>query len=327
MGSAPAAEIMHIIVSALARLPPALQKGVTTRVHVDNVRYLGQDEATLEKVAKFVDERLKQFAVTINDAISVKTRDEFFGLDFDYKAGTVTLTDKHRKKLNRLLDNLNTTMTARDIMQTVGTCLYVSRAVKHHMAVYYPALKLLRQTCREFADDNITLSTHCAIAPATIRNIVEWLTTLIRHAPTRCRAPDHTYTLVSDASNQGWAAIVIGAGKTHVIQGKWSLNETTLHINAKELRAVRKGLALVPRGETTSVVVDNMTAIGAARRGYSAAFPVNTEVAAIHRITDHRRIAIASWRFVNTAANPADEPSRGLPTSGTKLQHFVRHWG
>ena len=49
-------------------------------------------------------------------------------------------------------------------------------------------------------------------------------------------------TIWTDASNSGYGAVAVIAGKFVELAGKWSKAESSLHINTKEMLAVQRGL-------------------------------------------------------------------------------------
>ena len=79
-------------------------------------------------------------------------------------------------------------------------------------------------------------------------------------------SPSPDLTAMSDASTQGWG-MMLGS---QTVKGLWSPQETKLHINVLELRAIRLGLqhfVNVVKGKVVVVLGDNTTALAYIKKG------------------------------------------------------------
>ena len=116
--------------------------------------------------------------------------------------------------------------------------------------------------------------------------------------------------LYTDASSQGWGASLLH----HTAGGLWSMEESTLHINILELRAV--GLALhhfqhLLINKTVGVCSDNTTALAyLSHQGGTHSIPLNGEAQRILRWAEEKSIFIQT-QFISGIRNVvADSLSR-----------------
>jgi hypothetical protein len=131
--------------------------------------------------------------------------------------------------------------------------------------------------------------------------------------------PGGTSCLFTDASLQGWGAVLITSDQRVFIAGeRWSekVRVDSTNINVLEARAVDLALnsfadLLHSLPDTKlSIVVDNTSTLAGLRRGTARAPLVNLAlVPAIEKLTAQNQFAIA-LRYVKSKENPADAPSR-----------------
>ena len=132
--------------------------------------------------------------------------------------------------------------------------------------------------------------------------------------------------LFTDASNAGYGAVLRLAGGDWVpFRGRWSTAESGLSINVLEAKAANLAVihfARELRGKDVHLVVDNTATKFSVIKGESRAFILNDEVSALHR----RLRELKSWdvRYIESEANPADEPSRDLPLDHQKVRSAWR---
>ena len=121
-------------------------------------------------------------------------------------------------------------------------------------------------------------------------------------------SPD--FLLYTDASTQGWGCSLLH----HTAGGLWSEEESTLHINLLELRAVR--LALVHfqhllQGKTVGVFADNTTALAyLSHQGGTHSSTLNEEAQQTLRWAESRSISIRTQFISGTRNVVADSLSR-----------------
>ena len=128
------------------------------------------------------------------------------------------------------------------------------------------------------------------------------------------------FLLFTDASTQGWGCSLLH----HTAGGRWSLEESRLHINVLELRAVGKSLLhFLPllRGHTVGVYADNTTALAYLKhQGGTRSEPLNSEAQRILRWTEAHQISLTT-RFLsglrNVVADAVSRRGQVLPTEWT----------
>lgn len=126
-------------------------------------------------------------------------------------------------------------------------------------------------------------------------------------------------TLFSDASLDGWGAVLFAGGKILMDCGPWPLG-TNKHINILESKALENSIIflkrylfenLQTRSANVSILVDNTSVLGAVKKEQSASFHLNVLAG---RILDSLNMCerINRWEihYVSSAENCADTPSR-----------------
>jgi hypothetical protein len=119
-------------------------------------------------------------------------------------------------------------------------------------------------------------------------------------------------TLITDASDVGWGAI-LEAGERHLeAQGYWGPHMAGQHIMVRETAGVRLGLReFLPRvqGKVVEVIVDNSATFYGTKNWVSRSPELMAQLRKIFRLCDEWDIVVIP-RLVKSAANPADSLSR-----------------
>jgi hypothetical protein len=126
--------------------------------------------------------------------------------------------------------------------------------------------------------------------------------------------------LFTDASDTRWGAVLrTPAHAPRVVSGIWPPAIRRLHINTKEVMAVTAALRQLNLQDTAvRICIDNRAALYATRSG-GRTVAMQAAAITLYRETTSRRLRlIPTW--VPTAANAADEPSRGLPLDASKVR-------
>ena len=153
----------------------------------------------------------------------------------------------------------------------------------------------------------------------------DWFSTCVANAPTRPkRDVTPEWILYADSSSDGWGAVAYNAtsGALLTDNGRWR-DATRLHINVKEILAVRNAVAAFKNAVGDSPVLlftDNLAARATIRRGFGKSFALNV---ALRRLHD-ARLTWTDVKYIASAANPADEPSRGVSVSAAKLLEHLQ---
>ena len=170
--------------------------------------------------------------------------------------------------------------------------------------------------------------------PSEIKEALTWWTSphnVLRGAPLHPPAP--TLRIFTDASTQGWGA---HAGES-TIQGIWSPQEQTLHINTLEMRAISLALQHFnpPPRSHVLVATDNSSVVYYInKQGGTRSWSLWTEAQDLFRITDNLGISIRARHIPGRLNVIADQLSRAgqiLPTEWSLHEGIVQslfgRWG
>ena len=292
--------------------------------YVDNVRFVSSEIETLRAVHQAWVQLSKKAGITI-DALGEKfdptTEYTFLGVRCIHAAvgrkPAVALGDKSSKKLaawERVLTAPHRErLTMRTVLCVVGVCVWASRVLALSLAKRYYIFKFVRR--RVAANHGLDAPAHpweCVIPI-----MIEWIHEA-RQKSQRLISESNAeeWTLFSDSCLSGYGAIIIPPpdslrtqGMT-VVAGRWNFDE---HINVLEARACKIGVEALPRQSIITplrIIVDNTAILGSGRKTRSNGFVLNNVVGAIHDSAMHLNYAIHAWKYIGTADNPADAPSR-----------------
>jgi len=124
--------------------------------------------------------------------------------------------------------------------------------------------------------------------------------------------PPADASLITDASDQGWGAILQARGQHLEAQGYWGPHMAAQHIMVRETAGVRLGLReFLPhvKGKVVEVVVDNSATFYGTKNWVSRSPELMGQLRKIFNLCDGGEVTIIP-RLVKSAANPADSLSR-----------------
>ncbi|KAJ9460226.1 hypothetical protein DIPPA_01041 [Diplonema papillatum] len=323
MGHTCAPELMHTLTSTIAGHPDfvktahAVPAAVTVHTWVDNVRYAGSRKDVLEASRK-VDELAARSKVTWKDADTrtASTRYEFIGVDWDHQSGKVGISARLSKKLARdLVEVRKGAMSASGLETLGGRLLHASAIVGVFVGEFYFALKFLRRLTNALNRGEKAVDQTVRLSGSVQRLLDGWVRAVLekRRMPVAARVP--SLTVFVDASLEGWGGVLVDVATNaiEVLGSRWSRKEKGLHINELEALAFELCVSAVPdkyAGGTVTVVVDNTTVQGVARKGACLRSQTLND-AVVNGLTRLRHMNISlSVRWVKSAGNPADLPSR-----------------
>ena len=172
---------------------------------------------------------------------------------------TIRLTVEKKEKIKSLVTQVMISrhhVQIRLVAKLIG-CLVASLPAVMHGALYYKYLEKEKIAalglCKGNFDSHMSLSVN-AIAE------LNWWSKNIDTSFNRIRVPSVDIVLHSDASLEGWGAVMgqISSG------GRWSAQEATCHINVLELHAVLLALKCFRTSSVNKhvkILVDNTTAV------------------------------------------------------------------
>ena len=172
---------------------------------------------------------------------------------------TIKLTVEKKEKIKILITQVKNSgqhVSIRLVARLIG-CLVASLPAVMHGALYYKYLEkekiVALHSCKGNFDGVMLLSGN-AMAE------LNWWSNNIDISFNRIRSPPVDIVLHSDASLQGWGAVM---GKIST-GGRWSAKEATCHINVLELHAVLLALRCFKTSvinKHVKILVDNTTAV------------------------------------------------------------------
>ena len=290
-------------------------------VMIDNARICSDDADAISATWNMIMTVFSDIGCTVGEmmAPSELPNYEFLGIAFDHASVSVSLTEKMFAKVEHAIDIIEfhaAQTTLADCLALFGTTVWVAQALDLPLAELYWVVKFTKRISNRAR--NASLQQSAPIWNSITKLWAGWL----RHALTYTGTVDqpsgslqtiHAYT---DASDDGWGAVVFDESGMAVLAGKWSAREHLLSINRKELLAVWYMLLKYKPphpGEPLRsmwLYIDNTTALSHVTKRLAGNYVANSIIMGIEELKANRGICIDHVEYVNTAANPADAPSR-----------------
>ena len=327
--------------SSLMSLYSVLSKYLTREVgpcmvYLDDFLALLKDERDAEKVRQTFLElglRIKEQSYQIGEQVV------YLGHQLDFARKLVRLTEERREGLigkTRALDRMARTHRRRvdfgALQSLVGSLEFavISLPVlRLDLASVYDCMKSESLRLRRGRPPQTVLT---SAALSSLRRIIERLS-LVDEDFERSFASPKSPPLVlwTDASDSGWGVIIEGeAGKPdEVVAGTFVREDRELHINLKELLAVREGILLLagryPRGFRQVTIFTDSTVVLHQVRGWKARGSANQILSEVFALCARKAWQVTTL-WVPSADNRADEPSRDPHKSTFTFDPGVRRW-
>ena len=150
----------------------------------------------------------------------------------------------------------------------------------------------------------------------SLRELQHWRAALLAapaltHLMAQAGQPWNKAVLFTDASDHGFGAVLFRLdGTTSIIAGRWTKDESNLHINCKEALVVKKALTSLDLRHLVALdlKIDNTSALFTIRSGTSKSHKLNEIVCDIWKVPEYS--LIRSIEYVASGKNHADLPSR-----------------
>eukprot|EP00760_Papus_ankaliazontas_P013803 PhM_4_TR15898/c2_g3_i3/m.71908 len=316
MGFAPMAELMDVAVKILATtgLPP----GVRVATHIDNVRFLHADRALVAKAAENFRCNCDRVSVTLNAEPGNEPHQQgtFCGVVYDYAAGNVKLTDQFVRKVKDAAAAYYQASTLRNAEILFGCIFHAAAVLRAPLAEAYYVIKWYRKKMSEAQKFSLGPDARAELwmsARGQLDRIVDFIA---KNAPTSRVTGPTTADLFTDASDWGWGAVVVHEGTVRQVGERWTPLEAARSINEREVMAVTNALAYFPDVSRNGfrLHIDNTAAMWSIASGRSRGFFLNERVKELEEQV-RKHAANFTVRYIASAANPADEPSRGAQLS------------
>ncbi len=281
---------------------------------IDNLRLVSDNFALLQAAWAEVLRILDALGVTIGDIQHPQAPMEpytYLGMLFDHNLGTVRPAEGLSAKLDLARRVISAeSAPGRDLQAAFGVCIWASLVTDYPLFHAYHVFKFMRRRSREGLDDSLT-----EIWPSVQPQWRDWIDHVsnasFTYIPSRkvpCEA-----TLFTDACDDGWGMVCFEpSGKTSIFGDKFSETSASLHINEKELLAVKYAVSRLhlPPGTRVTIYIDNTTAEAWLRNRRAPGFRTNAVVSDIYTALRLANLDLTGIFRVASADNPADAPSR-----------------
>ena len=242
----------------------------------------------------------------------------FLGVSYAYDSAQVSLPGIQLQKLTTSAQKVlhGTTTTLGAIREFLSRLIYASRILRIPLALYFAVFKFARRRFSVLA--SAPNSTSTTVWPSVIREWNEWLQLVQKNKPVThpLSQKNPTFILFTDASLHGAGALLFNVEQGWVKEFSTKWHETFCSNSINELEATAVFLAASHFRDDLSgaaailLVVDNTSCQYALKKGSSSSFLLNKEVKnALGSLPAGSDIRIA---YIQSKANPADGPSRGI---------------
>ncbi|KAJ9435250.1 hypothetical protein DIPPA_05142 [Diplonema papillatum] len=323
MGHSCAPELMHTLASTTAGHPDyvdgrhAVSSEVLVHVWVDNIRYAGPRNLVL-KATSDLDALAAEARITWKaaDTRTAACRYEFLGVDWKHSDGTVGVSAKMQSRLQRAEESVRAgKMSAAGIESLAGRLLHASAIAGVYVGEYYFALKFFRRLTNALNRGEKCLDENVVLSHGLQRALPSWMQRVQRRRIVPVANQSPKLAVFVDASLDGWGGVLVDVDTNDmvVVGSCWNRVEKRLHINELEAMAFERSVkAISPAyaGSTVTVIVDNTSVQGVARKG-ACLRSRNLNDAVVRALLCLQQLKVAlSVRWVRSAGNPADLPSR-----------------
>ena len=230
------------------------EMGISCLGYIDDCLVVSKSFEECQKHVDVMKDMLEALGFSINgekSSLVPDTKIVFLGYEVNSLTMTVTPTqdkiDKTLKKLEKALTSSR--LTIREVASLTGSLVDLCKATQYGLANYkaieVDKIKALKRTRFNNFDAYMKLSDKAKM------DIRWWINNLPRaKKDIKMSSPDHVLT--TDASLLGWGAVV----EDQSTGGRWTENESELHINVLELKAVLFGLkAFYRQARNTDILV------------------------------------------------------------------------
>jgi hypothetical protein len=337
MGFRPAPEILHRIVEklrddAVAKVRSSLRGKFTSRVNIDGVRFVVQDE----RDALLLGEAFQTICVERNVTLKKEecnkphTTGDWCGVVYDFTTKKVWIKPAFVEKLVRTLAEvrLATQLTIDETRHVYGLLTHGSPVLRAPIYRWYAFDKFARRAMSEFASKSKLPSDSVPLWACAKEALVEWLEFLIENQP---RTPlrnreevDIDTWLFTDASLTGWGAVLMRDGRTFSLGGRWT--EVESNINKLEAMAVALGAEAFSSSladRRVKLVVDSSSVKQTLSRGRAHTGALNSAIGNALRQLGAAQPSSVEVAYIVSELNPADDPSRGRKPNALLIKHLV----
>lgn len=345
MGQRQSVPLAQVASEALARSSADVQPVI----FIDNTRFVGSAAACIE-AGTALKEKAEAVGATTNEDIAdiaalVKTKYDFLGMKFDHENRTVGISDKTKEKLIEAAKEVDSELSIERAMGVIALLLWARQVNGEEMAQIYYIMKFLRKRSQAVGQGRASFKDPANIWPCIRESLKHELLRAAHFGMRSIRKGGEDITLVTDACERGWAGCLFSGNQDPtVIAADWASAQADNchaldlrapqfsvaagafhpqlqgHINEKEIRAVLYSLKQFDlRDVTMKLWIDNTTGMNVLKKGASRSYHLNEVCRLIHDELKARNIVLKEVRYVPSAQNIADGPSRAGFENGLSM--------
>lgn len=256
---------------------------------------------------------------------------QFLGWIIDTVKATITATPKRIKSLKKSINRLVGWRTARlrDLASVVGKVVSMARAAPMASTL----IQHLQQALRRAKPVKSTWDTWVCINHRMRQELDQLLSSIDQWNGASFWRPSSSIVFQTDASESGWGACLPQTGA--VACGEWSSEESAVHSNIRELRAIGHGLSAFQeelRCRRILLESDNITALAYTRKVTGRSDALFEAACEVRTIAVKLRVQIAGRHIKGETNVVADLLSRGQTNAEWSLspewwRAIVNRWG
>lgn len=285
--------------------------GGDSLTYVDNLFRFGDTPDETAAFGRTLEERAKECDAHIELTTEVGHEGDILGCHVDLKNKTIGLTSSFKEKLSRLVDlwpDVAQHGCYKDMWRVFGNVVWSCRVLDIPLAHLHRTMCWVRRAasflCRS-SKDMWLLKAHL---PDEVKKELKTILLRISTAgprPVKGHSPD-TFEIYSDASENGWGLAWYG-DHLELRHGSFPPFLRDAHIGLKELWGAYKAIQRSPEDRNIRLFVDNTNVLSWLTR-WTAGPPLACSLLRkIHSMLGKRKLDV---RWIASALNPADEPSR-----------------
>ena len=297
-------------------------KGYLIVGYIDDILLMAETPEQLSQVVADTVALLRALGFTIHDTKSVTTPSQiakFLGFILNSKNMTISMipekADIVRSKCHSLVQ-IQGPAQIREVASVVGL-MVSSFAGVYYGPLFYRSLENIKTDALQA--NGWDLEGKVTLSPLCKQDLLWWINNVDQYPQTITPQIPHL-TLTTDSSLTGWGAVI--EGTSSVASGRWSFQESQLHINFLELKAILLGLQSLCSHLTNctiKVLCDNTTAVSYVRSmGGSKSRNCNDITREILIWCMQRQLALSISHIPGKLNTEADRASRESHNSNTE---------
>ena len=296
------------------------QQGVKIVIYIDDTLLISLSEEKLRQDRDLTLKVLQNCGFTINwlkSSLHPSTEIEFLGFMLDSVKMRITLTEDKRGKILALVKDVfkrKGKMSIRHLAKIIGNLISTFPACEDGQLHYRD---LEREKIKALLKHK-SWACHIKLSALSLTQLKWWSQCLSKGCPHKSLLPiRYTISFYSNASGEGWGALVAGANAN----GPFTEKQKALSINSKELLAIYLGLMSLRdklRGHSILCRCDNTTAVSCIYKRGSQNFFRDKLVGKIFKLVADMGATIGATHLAGTANGATD----GLSRKGLKNERL-----